>query len=494
MSLHRILRLAPALAALAFVGCGADPSGSGSGSGAAGGPSGVLLISVDSLRADHLSCYGYESPLRPEIATSPNLDARIAAEGTLFERVVATTSWTVPAHMAMLSGQPDEIHGVKGTASRLPKARPLLAQRFEQAGWRTGGFFSGPNLHPYFGFGRGFEVYEDCTTMGVDASRFAPKNDAERKELRAMEEAAHRGHTGPEVVRRFGAWLDGVGADERFFAFVHFWDVHYDYEPPAEFDLFDPDYEGEATGTDIPDLFEKQLPGGARDTQHIVALYDGEILFTDDSVGKLLDALEGAGRLDDTLVVFTADHGEEFAEHGRFGHNKTLYEEVVRVPLVLRLPDVVPAGQRIDELVSLVDIAPTIVELAGLPVDRTHWGRSLAPALNGEAMEPRPAPLSLQFGRPEPGRKRMPMEGSHAGTHKVVRNWPGEPPILFDLEADPDERKPADATQKDPRIRAAKRLWRELQEEGARLPSEEGELPAELEAELRAVGYLGGEE
>ena len=481
-------------AASAFSACGGESAPSGSATDGARRPTGVLLISIDSLRADHMSCYGYESPLMPEIATTPNIDRRLAGEGTLFERVVSTTSWTVPSHMAMLSGQPDEVHGVKGTSSRLHKSRPLLAMRYRDAGWRTGGFFSGPNLHPYFGFGRGFEVYEDCTSVGVDASKFAPKNDRQRDELRAMEDAAHRGHTGEEVVGRFQEWIETIGEDESFFAFAHFWDVHYDYEPPEEFDVFDPDYEGEVDGTNIPELFERRLPGKERDSLHIAALYDGEILYTDHNIDTMLDVLEAAGRLDDTLIVFTSDHGEEFGEHGRFGHNKTLYEEVVRVPLILRHPSLVSAGLRVDDLVSLVDIAPTLLELCGLPADGTHWGRSLVPLLRGEGLPPRAAPLSLQFGRPVPGTKRAPMEGLHAGDHKVVRNRPGEAPILFDLEADPLENEVADVPKNDPRIRAAKRTWKNLAEEGARLPTEDGELPPELEAELTSIGYLGGDE
>ena len=454
-------------------------------------PTGVLLISVDSLRADHLSCYGYESPLAPEIATSPNIDRRLAAEGTQFQRVVSTTSWTVPAHMALLSGQPDEIHGVKKASSRLHRSRPLLAQRYQAAGWRTAGFFSGPNLHAYFGFGRGFEVYEDCTSVGVDASRFSAGKVEQRRE---MEDAAHRGHTGEIVVDRFRDWFEALNGDEPFFAFVHFWDVHYDYEPPTRFDVFDPDYHGEAVGRDIPDLVERDLPGRERDTQHIAALYDGEILYTDDNVSQLLDALQAAGRLDDTLVVFTADHGEEFADHGRFGHNKTLYEEVLRVPLILRHPGVVPAGKKVDDLVSLVDIAPTLLDLCGLQEDDTHWGRSLTPLLDGTGLPVRAAPLALQFGRPTLGSDHRPMEGLHAGDHKILRNRPKEAPVLFDLDADPGEQTALKLGKGDPRLGAAKRLWKKLAEEGECLPSADGQLPKELEEELRRIGYMGEEE
>ena len=459
------------------------------------GPRGVLLISVDSLRADHLSCYGYKSALKPDLLTSPNIDQRLADQGLLFERAVSTTSWTVPAHMAMLSGQPNDIHGVVGPSSQLHESRPLIAQQFKSSGWRTAGFYSGPNLHPFFGFGRGFERYDDCTSIGVDSSKFGPTNDKQRDLLRAMEHKAHQGHTAEKVVDNFTDWFDGVEQDDRFFAFVHFWDVHYDYDPPAEFDLFDPDYTGDVDGREIQDLVAGRLPDRERDIQHVEALYDGEILYTDANVAKLLDALDAAGRLDNTLVVFVSDHGDEFADHGRFGHNKTLYEEVIHVPLILRYPGLIPAATRNDTLVSLVDLAPTILDLCGLAADPTHWGRSLTPLLEeGGELANRPAPLELIFGRPFRGQKRMPMKGMHAGTYKVIRNGSAQLPVVFDLVEDPGEQNQLDVVGTDARVRRARQLWKQIQVAAEDLPRTEGELPPELQDDLRAVGYLGDEE
>lgn len=453
----------------------------------------MLLISVDSLRADHLSCYGYESATAPGVATSPHIDARLAGEGTLFEQLISTTSWTVPAHMAMLSGQPDRVHGVLAPASRLPAGRRLLAQNFKAAGWQTAGFFSGPNLHPFFGFGRGFDEYADCTSMGVDASRFAPETNAERKELRAMEDASHRGHTGELVAGRFGEWLEGVDGEQPFFAFVHLWDVHYDYEPPAEFDLFNPDYKGDRGGDKIPNLMAKNVSD--EDAAHILALYDGEIRYADHTISTLLDALEEAGRLDDTLIVFTADHGEEFGEHGRYGHNKTLYDEVVHVPLIMRWPGHIAAGRQIAGSVSMVDLAPTLLELADLPADPSHWGHSFAAALLGEG-EPaaRPAPMELAIGRADPKRKRAPMEGLRTREYKVIRERPGEKPVVFDLLDDPRERKPLNVPHDDVRLETARTTWQAINALGATLSRETGAMPSELESELTNIGYLGDDE
>ena len=483
---HRTGRLVGGLVALTLAAaCGQSSSGDA--------PLGVLLISVDSLRADHLSCYGYESPTAPGVATSPNIDARLAAEGTLFETLSSTTSWTVPAHMAMLSGQPDRIHGVLAPASRLPAGRRLLAQDFQDAGWSTAGFFSGPNLHPWFGFGRGFDLYADCTSMGVDPARFGPATPAERKKLRAMEDASHRGHTGELVSERFGEWFDELDADEPFFAFVHLWDAHYDYEPPAEFDLFDPGYQGTRGGGDIPELVHADLD--PRDAAHIVALYDGEIRYVDHTVATLLDRLAASGRLDNTLIVFTSDHGEEFGEHGRYGHNKTLFDEVIAVPLILRWPGRVAANQRIDAQASLVDLAPTILELAELPASTGHFGRSLAGGLvTGGQLEGQPAPLELAIGRADPTKKRAPMEGLRTNAFKVVRERPGEKPVVFDLTTDPSEAHPLNVPHDDERLALARALWKAISTRGAALPRETGTLPGALEEELTNIGYLGGDE
>ncbi|MDF1800450.1 MAG: sulfatase [Planctomycetota bacterium] len=462
-----------------------------------GAPRGVLVISIDSLRADHLSSYGYESVTAPGVATTPVLDARLAAEGARFTNAVSTTSWTVPGHMAMLGGQPDRMHGVLLPNSKLHPARRLLAQPFQEAGWSTAGFYSGPNLDAWFGFGRGFDHYEDCTSVGVEAARFEAATPEERKLLRAMEDASHEGLTGELVAERFGEWFDGLAhgaADEErepFFAFVHFWDVHYDYAPPAEHDLFDPDYQGTVDGTGIPQLDMSELADPERDRDHILALYDGELHYTDANIGRMLDQLGAAGRLDDTLVIVTSDHGEEFGEHGRFGHNKTLFEESIEVPLLVRWPGRIPAGTRYDDLVSLVDLAPTVLDLVGFEREAEHWGRSLAPLFAGEDLRARVAPLELAFGRPDPELPRAAMEGLHAGDHKVIRNRPGTKPVVYDLSADPLEQSALGVEPSDPRVEAAKDLWKRIEEIGARLPRVDGELPSELEDSMGHFGYLG---
>jgi arylsulfatase A-like enzyme len=372
----------------------------------------------------------------------------------------------------------------------------MLQEVFRDAGWRTAGFWSGPNLHPWFGFGRGFERYVDCSTAEVaDPEVFAVAPDAEAAAfdaVRDLHDGSHEGVTGPALVASFEEWLGGVPPDEPFFAFVHMWDVHYDYTPPPEHDLFDPGYEGPIDGTGISDLMLPN-PVDPADLLHLIALYDGEIHATDHHVGRMLAALERAGRLEDTLVVFTADHGEEFLEHRGLGHKNHLYEEVLRVPLLLRLPESLPAGRVVDEVVSIVDIAPTILDLCALPAPEGVWGRSLAPLARGTGeLEPRPAPAELTWRRFGVSQRAARGEG-----YKVYRTGSGKPLEVYDLVRDPREERHGlerELSPEDERLRAARALWSDvdLRAEDARTLTG-GELPGDLEAALEHTGYLGGE-
>ncbi|QDU66969.1 sulfatase [Engelhardtia mirabilis] len=488
---------AAALAILAGLatGCGGGPES---------GPRGVLLISIDSLRADHLSSYGYRSSTAPAEATTPNIDRLLADQGTRFEQVVSTTSWTLPSHLALLTGQPDEVHGVRDLPDRLSPEHQLLAEAFADEGWRTFGIWSGPNLHPWFGFGRGFETYDDCSSVAVaDADGMfgvdgvAPGSEA-WGDVRSLHERSHHGVTGPAVVGAFERRLAEIGDDERYFAFVHMWDVHYDYNAPRAFDIFFPGaerYDGPIDGQDFKDYGRRFLvdkePLDDRDLARLISLYDAEIRYTDDNIGRMLAALEARGRLDDSLVVVTSDHGEEFLDHQNFGHKNGLYDEVLRVPLLLRLPGTIPAGRTIAPLVGLVDVAPTIADYARL-VDFGSgvFGHSLRPAIEGGAQVERPLPLELTV-RP----LSLDVRGVRGPGWKVLRPGPGLKPGLFDLGRDPSERRflvpPQAEREADPRFARAETLWSELDALAAlRAGASPGELPSALREQLIAAGYL----
>jgi len=441
-----------------------------------------VLLSVDTLRADHLGCYGYPRD------TSPEIDAELAGRGAVFEDVASTTSWTLPAHAALLTGLNDSVHGCTDTDRPLSPDRTTLAERFAASGYRTAGFFSGPYLHPAFGLGQGFQTYVDCTS-------YSAWNEEQTGEGRSIEgpelwRKANDDVTNPRVRERVGEWLDQAG-DEPFFLFVHLWDVHFDFVPPAPYDtLFDPDYEGEFDGRNF--FFDERVRPGMdrRDLEHLIALYDGEIAWTDHHVGELLDDLERLGIADDTIVALTADHGTGFFEHGQRAHRNGLFDELVRIPLVVRWPGEIREGTRIAGQVSLVDVAPTLLELAGLGVPEDVMGRSLASALwLGEDVEARVAVSELDtLGQS--------LSSFRTDEHKLIHDRRSNRALVYDLEADPGERKPLsrgptfEQAGTDAR-RAGEWLegWKRALPEGGT----SGDVPAEVWERLRDLGYVGDE-
>lgn len=336
--------------------------------------SNVILISLDTLRPDHLSAYGYHRP------TSPQLD-RIASDGVVFETVVATAPWTLPSHVSMLSGIGAVRHGINhGT----PKFRvPLVSSLLADSGYATVAITAGGYLNPHYGFAAGFDQYH-----------------------------AWPGTAGSEDEMREGmddllAWLEDH-ADERFFAFFHTYEIHSPYRPRAPYFRqwcraedrgFDgtvavhvAGYDAEAghlgmnaaevrdnTGTAAP-LRDEQL-------QLLVDCYDAGIAYADAQLARLFDHLETAGLFDETVVVVTSDHGEALGEHGFFDHGR-LYDPEILVPLIIRAPGYeASAGSHVSSQVRLVDIVPTMLDLAGVEHDLSLDGISLAPFLRGDQAE-----------------------------------------------------------------------------------------------------------
>ena len=315
----------------------------------------VVLISIDSLRADHLGCYGHARE------TSPAID-QVAGEGVRFANAMSATSWTLPSHISLLTGRYLLSHGVMSSTDELPPGVPTLAEMLQRAGLSTGGVVSTLWLQPQYGFKRGFDYYDDSSVEGK----------AWYEEL-TLEPA-------PKVTSCALDWLRQQRG-RRFFLFVHFWDVHYDYSPPAPYDkMFDLDYKGSVTAANF--MHSKAIRRGMpqRDLEHVLALYDGEIRWVDDHVAKILAALEEMGVSGRTAVIVTADHGDEFFEHGGKGHQRTLYREVVHVPLIMRVPGIT-GGRVVQDPVSLVDVMPTVLDLTRAATPPGVDGRSLVPAL-----------------------------------------------------------------------------------------------------------------
>ena len=374
----------------------------------------VVLVSIDSLRADHLGAYGYPQP------TSPVFDG-LADEGVLFENAVSTTSWTLPAHAALFTGLYDSAHGVIQDRFRLASNRVTLAEAMRDAGYQTAGFYGGPYLSPGFGLAQGFDVWQDCQTP------LAQSAEGEKRHR-----VSHEDVTGPRTLDAVSRWLERT--DERpFFLFVHLWDVHYDYQaPPRYLALFDDepyDGPGEGAGFESSPHLHAGMPD--RDLRRLKALYDAEIRFTDDVLGGLLERLRDRGRDRPRLLVVTADHGEELFDHGRKGHQKSLYEEVVRIPLLFHGVDLTP--RRVDDVVSLVDVMPTLLALAGAP-SVAGAGRDPSPLLRGATLPPAPVLMELHATR----RRQVALRGEDW----VLISEPRERPKLYDLAEDPAQRVP----------------------------------------------------
>ena len=279
----------------------------------------IVLITLDTLRADRLGCYGFPGN------STPNLDA-LAKEGVLFEQATSTVPLTLPSHASILTGLLPPHHGVRDNGGvPLPDSRTTLAERFQKAGYATGGFVGSWVLERRFGVAQGFERYSD--RFGAD--ELQKRGDA------VMEDAL--------------AWIDEVRA-QRFFAWVHLFDPHLPYDPPEPF--------RSRFGTDR---------------------YQGEVAFTDELVGRIVSRLRERGLLERTLVVVTADHGESLGEHGEANHGFFVYDATVAVPLIVRTPWGLRGKRRTQ--VSLVDVFPTVLDLAGLPAEPGIDGQSLVPAL-----------------------------------------------------------------------------------------------------------------
>ncbi len=393
----------------------------------------VLLITVDSVRADHVGTYG--GPAR-----TPTLDW-LASQGVRFTNVYAQLPQTTPSHAAILTGQYASTSGVRiAHHDALPDGKPTLARAMQDAGYQTGGIYSWAG--PVDGFDQGFQNYVNVATADADG----------RADLT----------TGAAI-----AWLTKAAAerDKPFFLWVHYRDPHYPYEPPAPFDtLYAPRCDGCVDGS-LATL--NRLHGGWRPTPaelaRILAAYDGEISYSDHEVGRLLTQLAALGLEPTTLVVVTSDHGDAFGEHGEWFHGLGVYQETIHVPLVARLPGALPAGVAFDGVVQLIDVMPTVLDVVGLPPAPSAEGRSLVSALRSGGTTDGPAITEVSDGH---------YTAVVLGEWKLIRDNLSGQRALYHLPSDPGEQRNRAASDPGPAARltavldqwdatrAAGTLWR----------------------------------
>jgi arylsulfatase A-like enzyme len=485
-----------------------------------GEPATILVVTLDSVRADALT---FRDPV-----ASPRL-TELARRGTVFTQAISGSSWTLPTHVQLFTGQAPVLHGVQHDATAIDPVAATWPRLLADAGWNGFGYYTGWYLAKDFGYAPGFAVYENAMTGGERVERDfmrlvrEGRMDEARNVFGTRDVASHRDITSPTVVQRARAGLDAAPRGSDVFLFAHLFDPHYDYIPPPPWNrVFDPDYDGPIDGRDFylnksiydPDA-EPRRRISDRDLAHIVALYRGEIGWTDQHVGELLDLLEERGRLANALIVVTADHGEEFFEHGGRGHRHTLFDEQLRIPLLL------VDGRRASSLphsgaqVTLSDIAPTVLSWAGLAVPPAMSGRSLLPALEDPNFASRPAVASLVHHRPRrDGTMAIRMlDVWRMPDSKLIRSLEladGELTVTdvawYDLSKDPGEHAPVGDLSHPSLVRA----WDALEVEYARLRAIHRSIPhSPLElrrtrfhammgdeaakSELAALGYLDGQ-
>jgi arylsulfatase A-like enzyme/Flp pilus assembly protein TadD len=397
-------------------------------------PGGVLLITLDTLRADYLGCYGSTR------SATPNLDA-LAASGVRFAECTTVNPTTLPTHVSLMTGLYPEAHGVRANIYyRYDLTQPTLAEVLRRNGYRTGAVVGANVLGRHTGLARGFHDYDDLE----------PEQAAATDKLHVGGEIERLAE---EVTDRAVAWIDRNARRQRFFLWVHYFDAHHPYAPPEAF--------------------------AAR---HRDDLYAGEVEYLDQQVGRLLDEIGRMGLSDRTLVVAVADHGEGLGEHGEARHGFFLWETTVRVPLIVSYPGRLPAGQVVFRPVGNVDVMPTVLDLVGLAGEGTP--RSLL--ADGAARDV--AYSETLYGHLAMGLSRL--KSIRDGRWKYIR---GARAQLYDLSVDKGETRDVVGQHPDVATRLEARL-RTLVKESlstARRPTTAGASPAQV-AQLQSLGYVAG--
>jgi|GEM_PF-20195 len=353
----------------------------------------VLLITIDTLRADHLGCYGYR-----EVKT-PNID-RLAQTGVRFTQAYTPVPITLPSHATIMTGQyPLQTRVRDNGTFRLPNESTTLAEILKQHGYRTAAFVSAYVLDSRYGLDQGFDLYEDTLDQQPAAGRQISFLDSERR--------------AEQVTRSALSWFDlnkfELNKSWPFFVWIHYFDPHASYHPPSP--------------------FAEQYAGH---------LYDGEIAYTDYWIGALLEHMEGLGLIDNTLVVLTADHGEGLGEHQEKTHAIFIYDTTLHIPLIMRHPRLIPPGRTISNLVRTLDIMPTILSLIGVQTQALSAcsGVDLVSLIQGNAAKQQQLQLFCETLYPQLNHGWSPLEGIRTEGWKYIR---APKPELYNLAEDPSE-------------------------------------------------------
>jgi arylsulfatase A-like enzyme len=444
----------------------------------------AIVYLVDTLRRDRLGIYGYDKP------TSPHLDA-LARQCAVFDRAYAPAPWTLPSVVSLLTSRDPLAHGVFTRGQRADARTHSLAETLQGHGWRTAGFITNPFAGKASGLDRGYDRFDAVSDQTIKAASVAD-------------------------------WLTDDGAQPAF-AYVHTTEPHKPYKSPQRFrdrigdvskqrrkqlnrqvrilhhltnwDFRRQQAKGETKNDATQALLRQEL---AESAAELSMFYDAEVAWADDNLGKLVDRLRADGAWDSTLLIFVSDHGEEFFDHGDVSHGQSLYAELVRVPMVICHPGGLGAGRRIEDVVTLLDVMPTVLAYAGVPRGELA-GRDLTPLLRGDAGDGAPRVTSVRINRhkysPETEAKRGAVNVAVTdGRWRGIWNVQTDTFELYDTESDPREKldRAPDEPARAAALAAVARQWAD-----GRWPTDVALEASNTDAmdedtirRLRAIGYL----
>jgi len=470
----------------------------------------IILLVMDSVRTANLSCYGYER------ATTPNID-RLATQGTLFEQAISVSCWTLPVHASLFTGLYPLNHGLTVSNDALPDNFPTLARRLKTLGYQTACFSNNPYISAATGLTQGFDTVEDIwrSTRPRGArrtltSKFLKRVERRGPPMKAIVQGVEWLRYVRSIIMRMGEGRDDSGArltnekikawltqtrkpDVPFFVFVNYMECHERYNPPSPYNRrfmptrFSP-WRVARVGPNKAAILGGSEKRRVEDLEIVRALYDGALNYLDHRIGELVKFIEGLGILDDTLLVVASDHGDSLGEHDHLGHRMTLYEQLVRVPLVIRCPARFQPGTQVAQQVQLADLYPTFLKLAGADpaeVEASGFHSLLAPP------DPSVRPFTVAENTAPKSLNNMLLRMIRTDRYKYI--WKSnQQHELYDLAGDPAETTNLFPTRPD----LARRLIEQLEAwerglEDKRIETREAEYDEATLQRLRGLGYVG---
>jgi len=422
----------------------------------------VIIYVIDALRADHVGCYGYALP------TTPNIDA-FAADATLFTFALAQSSWTKSTIASVLTGLRPDRHNTNTAEDKLPSAIETLGERVSAAGYETAGITTNGVVAARFGFDQGFD------------SHLYLQMNRKSKEIHQLSDRLNQ-----EAFK----WLDQRDIERPFLLYLHATDPHAPYYPREPFrSRFSAAVPPEAgLHSRVVALTQGRAPAREGVAGQLMALYDAEIAFNDDSFGQLITALRRDNLYDSTMIILLSDHGEEFYDHGRWQHGLTLYSEQLHIPLIVKFPFGRWSGETVSRTAQQIDIMPTILEIVGADVPPEVEGRSLLRYLSAPAADQHSPEVFSYLDMTASRRVESVVFGSMKMIHYLAYDQPRPEIELFDLASDPGETHDL-AAQHPILVGYLKSLFKGSRPENAH-PEERAVLDEETTAQLEALGYL----